>query len=132
MTCSLFKEFAHDYFLQRLPAAEVERLDAHVRDCPDCSDFLRICKELSCRDFVEFLSDYIDGSLGERRRAVFDRHLAICSDCRNYLDSFRRVAELSVLALGLDGLVPGLPVPEELVRAVLEARHADDDPPEGS
>ena len=64
----------------------------------------------------------MDGALDPERRAVFERHLAICQDCRSYLESYRRVTELSVLALGLGGSLPDLSVPEELVRAVIQAR----------
>ena len=128
MTCTLFKNVAHDYFLQRLPQDEVARMDEHVVHCADCAEFMRICRELSCREFAEFLDDYLEELLAPERRAVFERHLAICRDCRNYLDSYRRVTELSVMALKDDGPIPQLPVPEDLILAVLEARQADPGP----
>lgn len=131
MTCTIFKEVAHDYFLEHLPPEEVRRADEHVAQCNDCQEFLRICRELSCREFVEFLNDYVDGNLDPERRAVFERHLSICPDCVNYLDSYRRVSELSVLALGKRLPAAELPMPdgvlEDLVRAVLEARRAAQD-----
>lgn len=97
-------------------------VDAHVAACGDCSAFLRVCKELSCRDFVEFLNDFIDDELPAERRAVFERHLEICEDCRRYVQSYRSAMELSALAF-MEQSVPGLPpVPEALVRAILAAR----------
>jgi len=122
VTCRQFETVAHDYFLDHLSPDEVARADRHVAECPDCAEFMRICRELSCREFAEFLDGYIDGTLEAEQRAVFDRHLAICEDCGNYLASYRRVIELSVLALGQGGKLPSLPVPEELVRAILAAR----------
>jgi len=104
VTCRQFETVAHDYFLDHLTPAEVARADEHVAECPDCTEFMRICRELSCREFAEFLDGYIDGSLELEQRAVFDR------------------TELSVLALGQGGKLPALPVPEELVRAILSAR----------
>jgi len=121
VTCRKFETVAHDYFLDHLSPDEVARADEHVAECSDCTEFMRICRELSCREFAEFLDGYVDGTLEPEQRAVFDRHLAICKDCRAYLASYRRVTELSVLALGQGGKLPALPVPEELVRAILSA-----------
>lgn len=130
MTCTIFKEVAHEYFLGHLSREQVLRADEHVARCPDCAEFMRICRELSCREFVEFLNDYVDGVLAPERRAVFERHLAICPDCRNYLESYRRVTDLSVLALGGRSSAASLPIPERalegLVRAVVEARQRAD------
>lgn len=125
MTCTYFKDVAHDYFLEHLTPDEVARADAHVAQCADCAELMRICRELSCREFAEFLDDYLEDGLSPERRAVFERHLEICQDCRNYLASYQRVKELSVMALGSEGLSPPTPVPEGLIRAILEARKAD-------
>jgi anti-sigma factor RsiW len=123
MTCTVLRSAAHDYFLGRLPPPEVARIDAHVATCQECGDFMRVCRELSCREFIEFLNDYIDQQLDLERRAVFDRHLAICPDCTAYLDSYRKTMQLSVTALS-GGVLPVEPLPEKLVHAILAARSA--------
>lgn len=120
-SCSVLAQVAHDYFLESLPPEEVARVDRHVAGCEECAQLMRLCLELSCRDFVRFLDDYIDDQLPAERREVFERHLSICPDCRNYLESYRRVTELSALALADRAPVPLAPVPEELLRAVLDA-----------
>ncbi len=121
MSCTVLKSAAHDYFLELLPPQEVARIDAHVATCSECTEFMRVCRELSCREFIEFLNEYVDLELEPRRRAVFDRHLGICPDCTAYLDSYRKTMQLSVTALK-GGVLPQQPIPEELVRAILAAR----------
>ena len=122
MSCMVLKDAAHDYFLDLLSPAEKARIDGHVAGCEECADFMRICKELSCREFVEFLNEYCDGELDAERRAVFERHLSICPDCTAYLDSYRRTMALSRHVLAGRAPFPEGPIPEVLVRAVLDAR----------
>ena len=73
----------------------------------------------SCREFVEFLGGYLAGELPPGQRARFDAHLARCPACVSYMRTYREAVRLGQAALGAD---PPAEVPEELVRAILEAR----------
>ena len=74
---------------------------------------------MSCRDFADFLADYIDDALPAAVRRQFEAHLAECPDCVAYLQQYRDTIRLAAHAG--DDL---LPVPEELVRAIVLARQS--------
>ena len=77
---------------------------------------------MTCKEFVEFLWQYLEAELSESQRRTFDEHLADCPDCVSYLDSYRATVRLARAAQADDRAeLPG-DVPEELVRAILEAR----------
>ncbi|MEQ8763112.1 MAG: zf-HC2 domain-containing protein [Planctomycetota bacterium] len=126
MNCDDFRAHLHEYFAEELPALEAVGIDEHAAHCQACGSLMSLARELSCRQLVEFLHQYLDGELGEEEMAVFDRHLAICPDCTAYLDSYRKTMKLSAAAL-LSGRVtqPAEPLPEGLVRAILEASRKD-------
>jgi hypothetical protein len=121
--CGAFHAALGDYFLGA--GGEPERLvEEHARGCGPCGDFLRICRELSCREFVEFLDRYVADELPPERKAVFERHLRLCADCRRYLQSYLATVELGRAAFAESSaeweLAPAVPV--ELVEAILRAR----------
>jgi anti-sigma factor RsiW len=120
MDCDGFKRDLHSYFEQSLSAARAAEIERHAAACGPCGELMHTALELSCRDFVAFLNDYIDGELAPERQRVFDRHVSICPDCTAYLDSYRKTMSLSVLALR-SAPVPEK-VPEDLIRAILDAR----------
>ena len=121
MNCEAFQSGIQTYY-HVSPTPELwEKLTAHALGCAPCAEHLRICQELSCREFVQTLDAYVARELAQERLLVFERHLGICPDCRNYLDSYRRVIELTDAAFLLDA-APGEPVPERLLRAILQAR----------
>lgn len=77
---------------------------------------------MNCREFVEFLMDYLDGALPEEQQAFFERHMRDCPPCILYLDTYRETIRLGREACeSPEGPVPD-DVPEDLVRAILEAR----------
>ncbi len=78
---------------------------------------------MTCRELVEFLNAYIDNELPTLVRARFLLHLATCPSCRAYLDTYRRTLALEKTAFQ-EPTETALPtgMPEELVRAMLEAR----------
>jgi anti-sigma factor RsiW len=79
---------------------------------------------ISCREFEEFLIDYFEGSLPKRQRFVFEMHLKLCRECREYLVAFKRTIDISKRVFAdLDEQVPD-DVPDDLVRAILDAREA--------
>lgn len=78
---------------------------------------------MTCREFIEFLSSYFDGQLAEDVRLRFDAHLAACPDCAAYLKSYATTVKLAKAAIrGSDDPLPA-DVPEDLVKAILRARH---------
>ncbi len=80
-------------------------------------------ERLTCRELIEFLDSYVAEELPAERAAEFERHLAGCPSCRAYLATYRATIRLGRGALGADpgGTPPELP--QELVQAILAARH---------
>jgi anti-sigma factor RsiW len=75
---------------------------------------------LTCRELADFLADYFAGELGLDERSAFEGHFAECPDCAAYLRSYAETIRLAQDAYTDDPVPAG--VPEELVRAILEAR----------
>jgi anti-sigma factor RsiW len=66
--------------------------------------------------------DYLSGELVRDHRIAFERHLTLCPNCVRYLAQYRET-----IAAGRDAFAdPEAPlppeVPDELVRAILQAR----------
>lgn len=79
-------------------------------------------KMITCAEFESFVLQYLDGDLPEKQRYVFELHLKLCRECREYLAAYRRSMEITEAVLTRpDAPVPG-DVPEDLVRAILDAR----------
>ena len=74
---------------------------------------------MTCRDFANFLLDYVERELPADARRRFDEHMATCPDCVQYLQHYTQTVKAGRLAMAED-----LPadVPDDLVRAILEAR----------
>ena len=79
---------------------------------------------MTCRECSEFLSDYLDGELEAVVRASFDRHLSLCPNCVIYLEQFSATIRAGRLAFADDETGADCPLPEEMIRAILEARRA--------
>jgi len=77
--------------------------------------------DLTCQEMTDFLADYLDGSLALAERHVFDKHLADCPECAAYLRSYTETIRLARQSREDDALPAA--VPDELVRAILAARH---------
>ena len=77
-------------------------------------------RELTCRELAEFLGDYFARDLAPATRATFERHLVECPDCVAYLQNYAAAIRFVKDAYD-DDRIPA-EVPDELVRAVLEAR----------
>jgi anti-sigma factor RsiW len=79
---------------------------------------------LNCREFDQFIVDYLDGRLSRRQYALFDMHIRLCSACRAYLRAYQRSIRLGqVLFERTDAPVPA-DIPDELIKAILQARKA--------
>lgn len=76
---------------------------------------------MNCRDVIDFLMHYLDGELPENEQTLFKKHLDECPACVNYLHNYQETVQLGKGCLcGPDS--PLLPIPEELVRAILSTR----------
>lgn len=77
---------------------------------------------LTCRELIDFLRDYLEGELSSEETARFEHHLRLCPACVSYLQTYQETVRLGREAFQEpEGRVPE-EVPEELVRAVLDAR----------
>ena len=77
---------------------------------------------ITCREFEEFVARYLDDALSPREKSVFEWHLAICRECRDYLAAYRRSIELGRGVLGAAEEPVPADVPEDLIKAILDAR----------
>lgn len=77
---------------------------------------------LTCRELIDFLREYLDEELSPEERSHFERHLGVCPPCVRYLETYQETVRLGREACCEPG--GGVPedVPEELVRAILDAR----------
>jgi anti-sigma factor RsiW len=122
MNCADFHAHLHAYYVGTLTAVQRRGIEQHATACADCGRLYALAQELSCREFVEFLDDYVQGRLAPERRAVFERHIAICGDCTKYLDGYRKTLRATRAAAEQDAQEPPPSLPEDLIRAILEAR----------
>jgi anti-sigma factor RsiW len=77
---------------------------------------------VTCREFADFMADYLSGELPADSHDHFERHLRVCANCRKYLAGYEASLELGKRAFEDDDRdLPG-DVPEELVKAIIEAR----------
>jgi len=74
---------------------------------------------MNCQEATEFLHEYLDGNLAESVLVEFEIHIKKCGWCTEYLESYRKTVTIT-RSLGNDP--PHIPVPEELVQAILAAR----------
>ncbi len=77
---------------------------------------------INCVEFEEFVLSYLDGELPARQLKVFERHMRLCRECREYLAAYRLSSELSCAVLGTPQESVPEDVPEDLIKAILDAR----------
>ena len=77
---------------------------------------------MTCRELADFIMDYFDGHLSGDVRSAFEKHLSVCPNCVSYLATYKTTVDLSRRAFEPDETDPSLQMPEELVRAILDAR----------
>lgn len=80
---------------------------------------------MTCREIADFISDYLAGQLPGGIMVPFEHHLSRCPNCVNYISSMRSTIDLSRQAFEQQSIDPPLPVPEELVQAILAARRSN-------
>ena len=77
---------------------------------------------MTCRELTDFLAAYVARDLSADVQAAFDRHLALCTNCRRLLQQYEQTVAAGRAAFGHDDDVP---VPDELVRAILNSIRGD-------
>ncbi|MCH9672230.1 MAG: zf-HC2 domain-containing protein [Gammaproteobacteria bacterium] len=82
---------------------------------------------ITCREFEEFIGAYVEGELSVGQEKVFRRHLRVCRECREYLAAYELATALGQAAFP-DPEAP-LPddVPEDLIRAIVDAQRSPPD-----
>jgi anti-sigma factor RsiW len=125
MNCDDFRKHVHAYYQDRLSEAQRRDLERHAAGCTACGELYAVAQQLSCRELVEFLDDYVEGQLAAERLVVFERHLSLCADCVNFLRGYRAAQAAARAALGdAAAALDVVPMPDDLVRAILAARRA--------
>ena len=76
---------------------------------------------MTCREFADFMADYLSGELSADARITFEHHLALCANCRNYLTSYEETVKLGKAAFDDEHAAVPAEVPEQLVKAILDA-----------
>ena len=77
---------------------------------------------ITCAEFEAFILDYLEDDLRPAKRRVFELHLKICRECRDYLEAYRRSIALGKAVFQSADAAPPSDVPEDLIKAILEAR----------
>lgn len=106
------------YLAGELDRAVQAAVEAHLTACATCSELLEVARRTSCKQVADFLSDYIEGELAEGEREVFEGHLKMCPPCVDYMHSLETTIRAGREVCGED--CP--PMPDALVRAILDAR----------
>lgn len=77
---------------------------------------------MTCREMTEFLAGYLAEELDAAMREDFESHLQKCPNCRVYLEQYRAVILATRSCCGAEGRAdPPPPMPEDLVRVILDA-----------
>jgi hypothetical protein len=79
---------------------------------------------MTCMEVAEFLMDYVERELPSRVRQEFDFHLRECPTCVQYLENYREAIRLARHAHSVEGPADLGPLPEDLVRAILDSLRA--------
>jgi anti-sigma factor RsiW len=82
----------------------------------------RMHRMITCREFEDFVMGYLDDELPARQRSIFELHMRLCRECREYLAAYQRGIEVGREAFKSDDEVVADDVPEDLIKAILEAR----------
>ncbi len=77
---------------------------------------------ITCREFEDFVLEYLDGTLPATQRRVFELHIRICRECRDYLAAYQSSIELGKAAFQHPDAPAPDDVPEDMIRAILDAR----------
>ena len=76
---------------------------------------------MTCLEVAEFLLEYVEGELPGPVRREFEFHLRECPTCVTYLENYRKTIRVTKIAHAPDPGGSAPPLPEDLVRAILDA-----------
>ncbi len=79
---------------------------------------------ITCREFDSFVVDYLDDKLPIAQRRKFELHLKTCESCRDYLTAYEKTVEIGQALLISESDNPPADAPEDLVKAILDARRS--------
>lgn len=77
--------------------------------------------KMTCRQMADFLMDYLGDELESSVRARFEVHLNRCPNCVRYLETYACTTRLCRSAFVVDDSDLPTEIPEDLVRAILDA-----------
>ena len=77
---------------------------------------------MTCREFADFMSDYLSGELSAECRTQFEQHLSVCPNCVSYLALYSQTVKMGKRAYDDEQEAVPTDMPEELVKAIMEAR----------
>ena len=78
---------------------------------------------MTCREFADFMDDHLSGELATDVRSAFEHHLQLCPNCQKYLAGYEETVKLGKRAFDNDEAAVPADVPEELVKAILDAQN---------
>ena len=81
---------------------------------------------ITCLQFNDFVGLYFDNELSKQQRTIFETHLKFCRECREYLLAYNRAMEVGHSVMSSSDSTLPEDVPEELVKAILDARKSKD------
>lgn len=82
----------------------------------------RIPLMMTCEELERFVVDYVDENLPLSERTRFELHLRICAPCQIYINNYKQTIAISQAAFD-ESHSSCDDMPEDLVRAILEARN---------
>lgn len=121
MNCEQFDRSIHDYLAETLAEHERQAFEQHRASCSACRARAEQHESFCCRKFVEFLDHFLADEVPPVQREVFERHLRLCPPCGIYLESYRLTVTLARECRGGQAGPDLGEMPEELVRAILDA-----------
>ena len=78
---------------------------------------------ITCEEFENFIVGYFENDLSRKQKIVFETHLRMCRECRDYLTAYQRTMEISRVACETNDDAIPVDVPEDLIKAILDARN---------
>ena len=79
--------------------------------------------QIACEEFERFVFDYHEGLLPDRQRRRFEFHMRICPMCQSAFATYVRTVELTGRVFEENVDVVPEDVPQELINAMVAARH---------